>query len=315
MSSDFSDTGRIDRILENALRLQAQGAHDTAIHMLRSALAEDPDHPGAHTLLAVSLMHKKRLYAAESEARMALSLDPALAGAHQVLAAVLIGGRKLKEARAHLDEARTLDPENASVLVTLARLAIIEDDRVHARSLLDEARALDPDDIDVVVALGDLALLQRNLDDADERAREALELEPDGVASHVLAGQVALARGRDDDAREHAVQALRGDPTHGEALQLLAGVRAKRSLLLGLWWRYHASVAHLGETRLVFVLIAGFVVIRLLVIALRHMGNEGGADFAENLWLAWCVYTWVGPALFQRALDKELESVKLHKDF
>lgn len=311
----MNDVDRVHRILENVIRLQGQGAHDTALHMLRSALAEDPDLALAHALLAVSLKHKKRLYAAESEARLALTLDPQLAVAHTVLAAVLIGQRKLDEARRHLDESRVLDPESSAPLVVLAQLAVVADRRDEARRHLDEARALDPDDIEVVCALGDLALLERKLDAADGLAREALELEPDGVMSHLLAGRIALARGRDDDALEHARLALRADPTDGDAVRLLASVRAKRSLVLGLWWRFHASVAHLGETRLVFVLIASFVAVRLAVIALKHTGHDGAADFTENLWLAWCVYTWIGPGLFKRALEKELGGVSLRRDY
>lgn len=311
----MSDVDRTQRILENAIRLQSQGAHDTALHLLRSALAEDPDLALAHALLAVSLQHKKRLYAAESEARLALTLDPQLPVAHTVLASVLIGQRKLDEARGHLAEARALDPEGTAPLVTLAQLAVVEDERDQARTYLDEARALAPDDLDVVCALGDLALLRRDLDAADGHAREALELEPDGLMAHVLAGRVALARGRDDDALEHARLALRADPSDGDAVRLLAGVRARRSLLLGVWWRFHASVAHLGESRLVLVLIASFVAVRLAVIGLKHTGHDGAAELTENLWLLWCAYTWVGPALFKRALAKELRSVSLRRDY
>lgn len=311
----MSDPDRVDRIVENAARMQTQGAHDTAIHLLRSALAEDPEHALAHSLLALSLVHKKRLYAAESEARTALAVAPLLAGAHHVLGVVLFTQRRFSEARKQLEEARKLDPELAGPLITLARLSVVEDDRSAARALLDQARALEPDDLEVIVALGELALLERKLPEAEQLAREALQIAPDGASSHLLAGNTALAMGDDARALDHARLALRADPTDREAITLLGAVRAKRSFSLGLWWRFHSATVVLGETKLVLALVAMYVAVRFAVILLNHAGHDVLATWAEYIWLAFCAYTWFGPTLFRRMLLQELEQVSLRKGY
>jgi hypothetical protein len=33
------------------------------------------------------------------------------------------------------------------------------------------------------------------------------------------------------------------------------------------------------------------------------------------VWLGFCLYTWIGPAIFQRQLRKELEKIRLQPDF
>lgn len=63
------------------------------------------------------------------------------------------------------------------------------------------------------------------------------------------------------------------------------------------------------------MLLGAFVVYRLTA---RLAGDLGPPELASAIgfaWLAIVIYTWVGPALFQRALDKELAQVKLSDDF
>ena len=50
-----------------------------------------------------------------------------------------------------------------------------------------------------------------------------------------------------------------------------------------------------------------------LVGAVGH--NPELAQLIHFAWLGICVYTWVGPGLFRRSLEREISSVVLKQDF
>lgn len=69
---------------------------------------------------------------------------------------------------------------------------------------------------------------------------------------------VLLRRGDVSGAREHAVWALRTDGSDPDALRLLAVIKARESLLLGLWFRVGSVLAGLGPSAML-VLLAAYV--------------------------------------------------------
>jgi tetratricopeptide (TPR) repeat protein len=245
---------------------------------------------------------------------MALALEPDLAQARLSLGVVRVAQRRLRDAQQLLNEARALLPLSTVPLLQLARLAQLRGEEEAAKALLTDARALDPEDDDVVIALGRIAVHGGRTAEARELAALALKLTPDGVDAHVLAGDVALRAGDVASARAHALTALGHNATHAEALRLLASIRARESWLLGLWWRYHAWMTRFGQREYV-PLILMFVAARLAFIALDEAGADNAASLAQNLWLAFCAYTWIGPVLFRRAVAKELATIRLRRDF
>ena len=128
-------------------------------------------------------------------------------------------------------------------------------------------------------------------------------------------GHVQLRRGRVEEAREHAVWALRGDPRDRTALLLLAAVKTRGNPFLGLWWRFSTWMGSLGDGRAILVLLAGYAAYRIAVISLDEADQKGLASLISLLWLAFAAYTWVGPAIFQRAVRRELAEVRLDKSF
>lgn len=69
-----------------------------------------------------------------------------------------------------------------------------------------------------------------------------------------------------------------------------------------------------GSRRAVLVLLFAFIVYRAARQVLTDSGYPDGADLVNFAWIGICIYTWVGPGLFQRELEKELGEVKL-RDF
>ena len=128
-------------------------------------------------------------------------------------------------------------------------------------------------------------------------------------------GNVLLRRGKVEEAREHAVWALRNDPADRGALRLMAAIKARQNPFLGLWWRYSTWMGSLGDGRAIVVLLGAYVAYRVLTITVADRGNAGLANLVSALWLAFVAYTWFGPAMFRRSLERELESVKLERGF
>jgi tetratricopeptide (TPR) repeat protein len=180
---------------------------------------------------------------------------------------------------------------------------------------LERARAHAPSDPDVLSALGEGYMERRRYAEAEEMAVAALREEPEHAHALVLRGHLHLLRGSSGTARDHALWVLSSDATHRGALLLLTAVKARSSIWLGAWWRYHSFMTSIGEARSTLVLLGAFALYRVGLVALAQQGKSEAQGTLMLFWLAVCVYTWVGPGLFKRALDKELATVRLKDDF
>ncbi|MCY1083706.1 tetratricopeptide repeat protein [Archangium sp. miwbw1] len=282
---------------------------------LRRALSEDPEDPEAHALLSLVLLALKRPHAAEHEAGIALSLEPLLPLAHTAAASAAMARRRFKDAEQHLHNLLELEPDDADNLVLQARFFDLTGQKERKREVLQRAIALAPDDPDTMVALGEDALERGEVKRAEQWARDALTARPEFQDGLVLMGHVHLRQGSIEDAREHALWALRQNATDEGALRLLASIKARQSPLLGLWWRYAMFMGSLGDTRSTLVLLGAFVVYRFATQATKDLGQPQLASIIQLVWLGLAMYTWVGPALFQRMVRQELETVRLDPRF
>jgi hypothetical protein len=93
---------------------------------------------------------------------------------------------------------------------------------------------------------------------------------------------------------------LSKDATDVGALRLLTQVKASRSPVLGLWWRYSMFMA----TKSWWLRTLVIVPVALLLMI-----------FVKYLWLALFVYLRVGGRIFQMMVQKELRGVTLRKNF
>ncbi|MCG2592168.1 tetratricopeptide repeat protein [Ramlibacter sp. XY19] len=305
-------TDHLHRLAQQQL---AQGHVRGAVETLRQLLAHDPQDAEAHALLALALYNMRRLHAARYEAGTALALAPESVLAHYALGIVETADRKFALADEHFQQALALEPRSPHLLRARASLYRLWGRKSDVGALLEEARAIDPGDPVTLVALGEHALEENRLDEARRFADAALRIEPESADGLVLMGAVLLRQGIADDAREHALQALRIDATHRGALQLLAGVKARKSPLLGLWWRYSVWMESIGTTRSVLVLLLAYATYRVLRGVVEQGSLRAWAMPIEVAWLAIVAYSWIGPGLFRRSLDKELQGVKLGPRF
>lgn len=305
----------IQRFLEMASERLDRGEHRQAINYLQQALAIDPDHAFAHGLLSIALIHAKRLHAAEAEARIALTLDTDEPLAYRALGAVLVAQKKWKEAEPHLVHAVELEPEEPAGHRSLAMLYSLSGRRDEALAALQHARELAPNDPSVLADLGELHLERGEMMLAERFAREALDQDSGHPDALVVMGYVELKRNHTQLAREHAVWVLHDRPDDHQALSLLAAVKARESKVLGLWWRWNTWMREMGDTRSTLVLLVAFAIYRAATILLEGTEYDRFAGMVTLVWLGAVVYTWVAPGMYQKMLEKELESVRLRPDF
>ena len=305
----------VDRLVQRAYQQIRHNHLHGAIESLRQALTLDADHAHAHALLAICLHDQKRLHAAEYETRAALALDPDSGFVHYASAVVAMAQRRFKEAEKHLETALSIDPNDDASMRRLAQLYLLWSRRDEALPLLTKARDIDPGDADNWAALADYYREMREFDRAGQLVRRALELEPENAEALLTMGYLLLQQGKTEDAREHALLVLRQNASHEGAIALLSAVKARRSVFLGLWWRFNSFFGAGSLTRRVVLLIGCYLAYRVAVLAVEDLGHPDAASTINIVWIAFCVYTWVGPAIFARQLRRELEPARLDSKY
>jgi tetratricopeptide (TPR) repeat protein len=257
------------------------------------------------------LLQKRRLYAAGIETDLALTLAPEAPFTHWVAAELNLARRDFAVAERHVEQFRAMAPDLPSADRLLARCYSLTGRRAERLPVLTQALNKDPTDPDTLAALANHHSELGELEQAWRYADEALRAAPENMSALVAMGDVLLKRGDINDAREHAVLALRADPSDPSALALLTSIKARTSPLLGLWWRYAVWGERVGPTRQVIVLLIAFVLYRVSTLVAADLGMDGLASVIVLAWLGIVVYSFVGPTMFRRALQKELASVQL----
>ncbi len=287
----------------------------SAIDLIRSVLSEDPESADAHALMSFALRRTKRIYAAEHEAREAIRLEPNRSRGYHALGLALIAQRRARQAEEALRQAVTLSPEWADHQVALAQVALLRGDRQKALGLLRRAVELDPEDAENLAALGSLLVDLGQLDEAERIAADAHALEPDTNEVLVLKGHLALRRGRVEEATELALWAIRENPTGTGPLHLLASIKARQSLFLGLWWRYVVFMVARGEVGQIVTLLGAYLTVQVSAQLADDFGAPDAASIIRMGWLVLVLYSFSAPGFFRRMIDKELQAVRLRKDF
>lgn len=311
----MNDDMRTQRMLAYADDLLDRGHVDQAIDILTRILGEHPDEADAHALLALALIRRKRLHAARLEADAAAALDPESLTVHIALAAVLTARREFVKAESELMTAMGMAPESGGLHAQLARLYRARGRDREAMESAVRACELEPHSANHWALRAWLEYAAGRRDAAREHATAALETDPEHVEALIVLGHCDLAAGHIDDARSHAAWALQNDPTDEGALTLLCAIKARRSPILGLWWRLQNFLSAGSQQRTILLLVGMYLVYRILMIALDDRGHDSWLPWLSFAWLGFCVYTWVAPGLFRKSVNRELETVSLPRDY
>ena len=185
----------MDKLLDPRAHLQsgfAAAERDDwarAIAHLRVAVAAAPQVAEGWMHFGSALQHVGRLDDAERVARQALVLSPGLVGAHNVLALIDIDRRRFDQAIGHARRAIDLDPQYSGSWVNLgiAQSGVGDDE---AAASLARALELDPASAIAHYNLGALRHAQGRHEEAMRNYREAIRLDPRHGHAH---GNLALA--------------------------------------------------------------------------------------------------------------------------
>jgi len=301
-------------LLELARRQMQIGQMDGAIDNLSAYLGENPQDARAHALMAMCLHDRRRLTAAEHEARAALALDANDAFAHVACGQVAQSQRKPRAALAHFESAQALAPEWDVPLRQIAWVYLYWGKPQQAREFVERALALDPDSDNRALA-AHIALDLGEVADAERAAREVLRQDPAHSEALTVLGHALLRQNRIGEARDTALWAVRNAPTSRAAIALMLAVKMRQNPLTGWVWRLNAWLASGSSRRTIVSLLGVYLAIRVATLLLQDFGYAPAATLLSYAWLGFCVYSWVAPVLFQRALQRELEDVRLGAEF
>lgn len=294
-------------IRQRARLLLDQGRHADAAEWFQRLLAIEPEDAYALSQLAIcwsQLPDKKEQ--ALTAARQAIRLEPDESFHHSVLALTLLDTAKVgqdaqvREGLASAEKAIELDPDsslahslNGMALLRLGKYADAEKSARHALSL-------DTSDTLATQVLSMSLLNQKKDADLDSLVDWQLMENPEDDTAHVSAGYRDLMRGRHREACEHFREALRIDPSHeGARSGLIESFRA-RSWFYRLHLRFSYFMAQFGQKGAGGILLAGFVLYRL-VFGMLKKNHPGWAYTLAGLWMVFALWSFlargVGSAL------------------
>jgi Tfp pilus assembly protein PilF len=302
-------------LLQQAEVQRQLGNHRGATGYAQRALTIDPDHALAHATLAFILLDARRLSGAAIEIKAALALDANDPYIHHVAAEVLVAQRKLEDAWAHCLITLEGPIVTPAAYVLAARIATLKGEAARAKELLLEALALDAGHTDALTQLANHELHAGDTARAAQLIDQALTGDPADRGAHVVAGYIDLARGDAASAEQHARFVLKQSAEDLGGMRLWTAIQARRSWVLGAWWRWNAWMSLGDDRRQVALLIGGFVIARLAIIVADALGLDATARFLSLAWLGLCAYTWFAPELFRRMLARSLGTVRLDPDF
>ncbi|HEY7592153.1 MAG TPA: tetratricopeptide repeat protein [Actinophytocola sp.] len=182
--------GSIDSVLLQAARLTAEGRPESAIAVLRPALARYPDHSAAWCRLSAAQLDAGAPADSLESAKRAMTLGERSWG-HRLASLALLELHRYPEAVVSAREAVRRDAADWRGHVTLAE-ALVHETPAEAMRVARTAVALAPEEARAHEVLGDAAVAVHDWLEADRAYRAALSLDPDN--GDVLAKVARLAR-------------------------------------------------------------------------------------------------------------------------
>ncbi|HVS18542.1 MAG TPA: tetratricopeptide repeat protein [Planctomycetota bacterium] len=305
-----------DRI-ERARMLLEVERHEEAARELTQFVADEPEHAGAHALLALSLASMERWEDALAAARKAVGLAPEWPRGHYVLGLVLRDVGRSKEALSSAREARRLGPEDPDVHALVAVcFAALE----RWKEVLGSARRgleLDPEHVDCLNLRANALRILGRTDDARDALDTALAAQPDDPHTHTSYGFARLQEGDSQAALEHFREALRLDPSSETARAGLAeALKASNPLYRPiLWWMLFSTRFSRGQSVLVVlgILFAARALTKILG-AIPGLSLLAPVVLLAYMLMVWT--SWVGTALFDLLLwlRRDTREVLLPRD-
>lgn len=222
---------RVETLAERARLLIQLRRGPAAERESRAALAEDPQNPAGHIMLALALLFQNDLDRALTSANRGIALIPDHWVGHWVAGVILAGTGRQREALVALRNALTLGTDEPVVHEWLARVHLSLGELPAAVGAARHGLGLAPDDADLVEVM---ALALARLGDrtgARENALRAVRLAPETPSAHRTYGLVMLVTGDHRAAAEAFRELLRLAPDDEDGPVLLVRALNRRTVL------------------------------------------------------------------------------------
>jgi tetratricopeptide (TPR) repeat protein len=250
--------------IERARLLINQSRYELATKELQKALADDPDDPVAHALMAVCLAEQKKFDQAYGEARQAATLAPDLPYTQYALAYVRYRQDLLLEAEQAINKAIQLDPWDADHFALLAQIKFQQRRWRDALEAAESGLEIEAEHL----ACANLRAMALNRlgreDEAGQALDDALAQDPENALTHANRGWTALQRGEAQKALEHFRESLRLDSTNDWARSGMVEALKARYFVYRLMLKYHFFMSRLSGRSQWFVLIGLYFVARII---------------------------------------------------
>lgn len=310
-------------LLKLAYQQRAQGNSAQAIRSVEQALAQEPDHSDAHSLLAMCLYDEyvdrqqfHYLQRCMQAARTAIASNPANAEAHYIMGmAALSQGRMARDvAKTHFEQAMNLQPENPEFVTAMADWLASQNKNKQAMELYEKALSYQPGNLTTLVALARYYFGKGKTAKAKEFSRHALEEAPSAVQAHIMMGQIAYREGDIELAKEHAGFSLAHNPGDYHTLFLLCAITTHKNFLMRNIFRLMMWVSESDSRYAIFAPIVFFIC--FMVAMLPEQMGFIKREYIYVLVLIGAMYVVFKPFFYLRKLKKKfLSNATLSDDF
>lgn len=219
--------GGIDQILGGAMNLQNQGRYKEAENIYRKILEKAPGHPGTLRLMAVlAQQNGNNTETAIDLLRQAIASDPDFAVAHKNLAHLLARSGSKAEAIYHYAQAARLVPGDIEVMIEQARLLDEQQASKDALAIYDRIIEIDPTDPRPHRGRGKILATQgaEFREEAANAMRKAGELAPDDHITRLHQATVLTDLGYKEEAAKVFERALELKPDDAGTVFALANL-------------------------------------------------------------------------------------------
>ncbi|MEM7134809.1 MAG: tetratricopeptide repeat protein [Chloroflexota bacterium] len=251
-------------MLDRTIALIQSRRFDEAEKELSRLLADAPDFPRAHSLMALIQMERNANRSAVDHATQGIALAPDDPYPHYVHGTVLFHQDKIREAEQAVQEAIQLDPLDSNHFGLLARIKASRNDWTACLEAANQGLELDPED-DLCTnmrAMAQVKLGQR--EQSFHTLNEALHNDPENALTHANLGWTALETQQHQQAMEHFREALRLNPDLEWArLGILEALKA-RNFIYRTMLRYFFAMTRLNPGTQWLIILGGFFGFRIV---------------------------------------------------
>jgi tetratricopeptide (TPR) repeat protein len=182
-----------------------------AAEAFKRSLADDPDDPLSHAMLAAALTHLNATEYADQAVRRAIALDPAVGYSFYILSIVEFQRQRFTHAEQAINESLRLDP-TPDAYHQAAWIAHFNTRHEEALAFTDDALSLDAEHTPTVLLRGKLLIHAGRLDEAHALYSAALARNPENAATQHAFGSLHLRSGDAPAALGMLREARRLDP-------------------------------------------------------------------------------------------------------